>query len=88
MELTYPSRNAALFAAGLVLAWASVGVILRAVGIAELAIYYTLMYVSFLGVVELASPHELRPPLRRWLNVTVAIGFLGWVVSLLVYFNR
>jgi len=85
MELTYSSRSTALFPVALALTWVSVGVALRAVGITGLAIYYILMYVSFLGVVELASPHELRPPLQRWLNLTVAIGFLGWLLSLFFY---
>lgn len=85
MELRYPSRGTVLFAVALALTWATVGIVLRSIGTTELTIHYTLMYVSFLGVVEFVSPHRLRPPLRNWLNLTVTIGFFGWVLSLIIY---
>lgn len=50
--------------------------------------YYILLYVSFLGSLEIAFSLDLRLPPQKWLTLIVAIGFLGWILSLLAYFTN
>lgn len=53
----------------------------------RLTIYYSLLYISFLGVVELGSGFGLQLPKRKWLNLAIVAGFVGWVASLFMYFS-
>lgn len=74
------------FVALLLVTWLCLGAWLWFVVNVEPVIYYSLLYISFLGVVELGSGFGLELPNRRWLNLTIGIGFVGWVFSLLIYF--
>lgn len=71
----------------LISVWVCVAVLLWYFNNFEFTMYYMLMYVSFLGILELASSFDFRLPSRKWLNFVVAIGFLGWILSLIVYFS-
>lgn len=75
------------FVALLILTWSCLGAWLWFVVDVESMIYYTLLYVSFLGVVELGSGFGLELPDRRWLNLMIGGGFVGWMLSLLAYFS-
>lgn len=71
----------------LISVWVCVAVLLWYFNNFGFLMYYMLMYVSFLGILELASSFDFRLPSRKWLNFVVAIGFLGWILSLIVYFS-
>lgn len=49
--------------------------------------YYMILYVSFLGLLELATALDLRLPAPRWLNLVITLGFVGWIGSLIMYFS-
>lgn len=75
------------FVVVLLAVWGCGGVLLWSVGAFDIVTYYMVMYVFSLGVLELASSSRLQLPSRIWLNRAIVIGFLGWVVSLLLYLN-
>lgn len=75
------------FVALLISVWVCVAVLLWSFSEFEFLLYYMLLYVSFLGVLELASSLDLRLPSQKWLNFAVAFGFFGWVFSLILYFR-
>lgn len=75
------------FVAFLTLVWACLSVWFWGFGGegVHVSVYASLLYISFLGVVELGSALGLHLPDRRFLNLTIAAGFGGWALSLSVY---
>lgn len=74
------------FFALLALVWSGLTLWVWFTDIVDVSVYYSLLYVSFLGVVELSSAFDLRLPNRRWLNLTIATGFGAWMLTLFAYF--
>lgn len=70
----------------LALVWACLTAWVWVTDIVDVSVYYSLLYVSFLGVVELGSAFDLRLPNRRWLKLTIATGFGAWMLTLYAYF--
>ena len=85
MEETDGPLDAFPFVVFLILVWTCLGIFLWALGVEEVAVYFSLLYVSFLGVVELGSALGLSLPNRRLVDLTIAVGFGGWILSLAVY---
>jgi len=85
MEKSYTVPDILPWVALLILVWACLGVWFWAVGGTHVSVYASLLYVSFLGVVELGSALGLQLPNRRLLNLTVAVGFGGWALGLSAY---
>lgn len=75
------------FIAVLLAAWGCGAVLLWSVSAFDVVLYYLVMYVFSLGILELASSSRLRLPSRVWLNRAITIGFLGWILCLLLYFR-
>jgi hypothetical protein len=74
------------FFALLALVWAGLTTWIWFTDIVDVTVYYSLLYVSFLGVVELSSAFDFRLPDRRWLKLTIATGFGAWMLALYAYF--
>ncbi|MEF8825360.1 MAG: hypothetical protein V5A27_03320 [Halapricum sp.] len=85
MEESYTVPDTLPWVALLILVWTCLGVWFWGFGGAHASVYASLLYVSFLGVVELGSALGLQLPNRRLLNLTIAAGFGGWVLSISVY---
>jgi hypothetical protein len=85
MEKSYIIPDPLPWIALLLFVWACLGAWFWRFGGTYLSVYASLLYVSFLGVVELGSALGLQLPNRELLNLTIAIGFGGWMLSLVVY---
>lgn len=65
--------------------WVGVAVLLWSFSEFEFPLYYMLIYVLSLGILELASSLQPQLSSQKWLNRAVIIGFLGWILGMLLY---
>lgn len=75
------------FVALLLGVWIVIGVLLSAYDSFTIPLYYILIYLAFLLLLELGSAYLLRLRNRKWLNVLIGIGFIGWSVCLYSVFS-
>jgi hypothetical protein len=80
------SNDIGLFATAVIVVWISLGVLLWYFGTPNPWIFCSLLYVSFLGMVELSSGFGLSLPDQQSLDLAIGLGFVGWLVSVAVYF--
>lgn len=50
-------------------------------------LYYVLMYLAFLLLLELGSAYLRQLRNKRWLHVLIGVGFVGWIVALFTLFS-
>lgn len=67
--------------------WTLLALVLYAYDSFSIPLYYVLMYLAFLLVLELGSAYILELRTKRWLYVAIGAGFVGWVVALFSLFS-